>query len=158
MDAPLAPIFVDAARVRLQGDPQPTVAKIVTAAGMSPSAVQVYRLGGADDPFGTPVAMQDVIDRTAPGESAVYLRCQAKNPPGTRPARNRAAQSEPAEPAPMPSAPSSIGSGEEPREPSAPAPASPPQGAANWPVPPSLKPPSPPPPNPALPPEPASTD
>lgn len=74
MVEPLAPLFVNDARVRVQGDPKPMVAKIVRAAGKDPQDVQVYRLETAQDPTGNRIGVEDIIDRTA-DPNPVFLRC-----------------------------------------------------------------------------------
>lgn len=80
MTTNLAPVYLDDARVQLQGDPRPQVSKIVTAGGKQlDGATRVVRLRDQSDEDGTPVRLEDVIDR-AQGPQPVYLRCvdQAK--------------------------------------------------------------------------------
>lgn len=72
----LAPVYLDDARVQLQGDPRPKVAKIVAAGGkVVGDDVEVVRLRDPADERGTPLRLEDVIDRAGqPGP--VYLRCR----------------------------------------------------------------------------------
>lgn len=74
MAANLAPVYLDDARVTLQGDPRPQVSKILQAGG-KPSAdgVLVVRLREASGADGQPLALHDVIDREE-AVTPVYLR------------------------------------------------------------------------------------
>ncbi|MBI2077961.1 MAG: hypothetical protein HYT80_06265 [Euryarchaeota archaeon] len=72
--AELAPVYVNDARVNLQGEPRPKVSRIVRAAGQQPDRVQVRRLRDKTDNEGQPLRLEDFIDRTA-DTNAVFLRC-----------------------------------------------------------------------------------
>lgn len=69
----LTPVYVNHKRVRLQGDPQPQVKKIVIVTGREPEMVRVFRLQSKDDPEGAPLSIEEFIDRTQP-EEAVWLK------------------------------------------------------------------------------------
>lgn len=69
----LVPVYVNDARVRLEGDPKPQVSKIVKIAGKKPEGVQVFRLENQQDRMGRPLRLEDIIDRTVE-ENPVYLR------------------------------------------------------------------------------------
>ena len=75
MPANLAPVYLDDTRVQLQGDPRPPVSKIVQAGGKGRD-VKVVRLASLEDDRGSPVGLDEVIDRTARAEP-VYLRTKA---------------------------------------------------------------------------------
>jgi hypothetical protein len=71
----LAPIYLDDARVHLQGDPKPRVSKIVAAGGKAVDGdLVVVRLRAQGDEDGKPVPLEEVIDR-AQQSTPVYLRC-----------------------------------------------------------------------------------
>jgi hypothetical protein len=74
----LATVFLDDAQVGLMGDPMPRVAKIVAATGREPQAVQVLRMKGPDDKQGTPMSLDDEIDRTAEPTVPIYLVSKAR--------------------------------------------------------------------------------
>src|SRR5688572_5397401 len=76
----LAPIYLDNDRVRLQGDPRPTVSKILNAGGKKPDEFRVVRLKDKNEEAGETLAPQDVIDRTSAGQD-VYLKCITKGGP-----------------------------------------------------------------------------
>lgn len=69
----LAPVYLDDARVQLQGDPRPKVSKIVAAGGKSAGHVRIVRLASLADEQGEPVQFDDVIDRSQQ-QAPVYLR------------------------------------------------------------------------------------
>lgn len=74
MPTNLAPVYLDDARVQLQGDPRPRVSKIVAAGGKAVGDdLVVMRLRGQDDTKGSPIQLEDVIDRSGQTEP-VYLR------------------------------------------------------------------------------------
>jgi len=78
-------VYVDDARVRLQGEARPRVDRIVKASGHRLERVrQVLRLRRADDAKGTPVRLEEVVDR---GRGPVYLRVEEaeQDPQGDRP-------------------------------------------------------------------------
>ncbi|MBI2078917.1 MAG: hypothetical protein HYT80_11205 [Euryarchaeota archaeon] len=83
--AELAPVFVNASRVSLGGEPKPKVSKIVKAAGKNPETVHVRRLRDKNDAEGTPVQLAEVIDRTQE-TNPVFLKCieeaKARQAPG----------------------------------------------------------------------------
>lgn len=80
MPTNLAPVYLDDARVQLQGDPKPRVSKIVAAGGKSfDEDVVVVRLREQGDAKGSPVRLEDVIDR-AHQDGPVYLRCVPNGP------------------------------------------------------------------------------
>jgi hypothetical protein len=82
MAANLAPVYLDDARVTLQGDPRPQVAKILQAGGKpSGDGVLVVRLREASGADGQPVALHDVIDREE-AVTPVYLRLVQTDHPG----------------------------------------------------------------------------
>lgn len=138
MAANLAPVFLDDARVSLQGDPRPNVKKIVIAVGKSPDDCTVYQLSSQGDTAGRQLGMDEVIDRTLQVDAPVYLRCETQSEPGTRPSRSRkpgssstpassSTESSSAPPAPAPSAPEPTpGGGTTPSPPQGLEPASPP--------------------------------
>lgn len=70
----LAPVYLDDARVQLQGDPRPKVSKIVTAGGKHTTHLRVVRLASLADETGEVLQLDDVIDRSQQ-RSPVYLRC-----------------------------------------------------------------------------------
>jgi hypothetical protein len=69
----LATVYLDNANVGLMGDPRPRVSKIVAASGRHPSTVRVIRTQSSSDQKGTPVSMEDIIDRTAEPTRPIYL-------------------------------------------------------------------------------------
>jgi hypothetical protein len=70
----LAPVYLDDARVTLQGDPRPKVAKILQAGGKSSAeGVVVVRLREAAGADGQPIALDEVVDREE-AATPVYLR------------------------------------------------------------------------------------
>ncbi|HUR26312.1 MAG TPA: hypothetical protein VM327_09905 [Candidatus Thermoplasmatota archaeon] len=74
MASNLAPVYLDDARVTLQGDPRPQVSKILQAGGHPASVkVLVVRLREAAGADGHPLALDDVIDREK-AITPVYLR------------------------------------------------------------------------------------
>lgn len=77
----LASVYVNESRVGLQGDPKPKVAKIVKTAGQEPQMTQVFRLKERSDPKGTPLNLEEVIDRTKEQQD-IYLRCVDKSGAG----------------------------------------------------------------------------
>lgn len=88
----LATVYLDNASVGLMGDPRPLVSKIVVAGGKHPGSVQVLRSRSATDTKGTPLRMDEVIDRTAEPTRAIYLRSRpspAKVGPGPMRAADR---------------------------------------------------------------------
>lgn len=89
MAANLAPVFLDDARVSLQGDPRPNVKKIVIAVGKNPDECVVYQLRSQTDMQGREMNLDEVIDRTLQVDAPVYLRCETGSEPGTRPPRAR---------------------------------------------------------------------
>jgi hypothetical protein len=75
MPTNLAPVYLDDARVQLQGDPKPRVSKIVAAGGKAVDGdLVVVRLRDQGDAKGSPIQLEDVIDR-AQQDGPVYLRC-----------------------------------------------------------------------------------
>src|SRR5688572_11093199 len=83
MASNLAPVYLDDARVTLQGDPRPQVAKILQAGGRPASqGVQVVRLREAAGADGHPIGLDEVIDREK-AITPVYLRILKEgNEPG----------------------------------------------------------------------------
>src|SRR5690348_4308005 len=73
----LAPVYLNDARVVLQGDPKPKVARIVTAGGKTPTNCEVVRLANQTDAKGTPLGLEDIIDRTRTN-APVYLKAVEK--------------------------------------------------------------------------------
>lgn len=73
MTAELVPIFVNNERVRVQGDPNPKVSKIVVNCGKEPGQVEIFRLTSQQDMYGKRLAGNDFIDRAAE-VNPVYLR------------------------------------------------------------------------------------
>lgn len=74
MASDLAPVYLDDARVTLQGDPRPQVSKILQAGGHDVGrSVVVVRLREASGADGHPIALDDVIDREK-AITPVYLR------------------------------------------------------------------------------------
>ena len=74
MASDLAPVYLDDARVTLQGDPRPQVIKILLAGGRPASqGVQVVRLREAAGADGHPIGLDEVIDREK-AITPVYLR------------------------------------------------------------------------------------
>lgn len=74
MASNLAPVYLDDARVTLQGDPRPQVSKILQAGGHDAGqGVLVVRLREAAGADGHPVELHDVIDREK-AITPVYLR------------------------------------------------------------------------------------
>jgi hypothetical protein len=74
MASNLAPVYLDDARVTLQGDPRPQVSKILQAGGHpAGQGVVVVRLREAAGADGHPIALDDVIDREK-AITPVYLR------------------------------------------------------------------------------------
>jgi hypothetical protein len=69
----LAPVYLDDARVQLQGDPRPKVAKIVAAGGKPSEHMRIVRLASLQDETGQTVGLDDVIDRSQQ-RNPVYLR------------------------------------------------------------------------------------
>ena len=96
--AALSTVYLDNQRIGLMGDPRPVVAKIVAAGGRAPHAVQVLR-SRSPDSAGTPVQLDDVIDRTAEPTKAIYLTCKATTMREPLPAQPRSVPARP-EPAP----------------------------------------------------------
>lgn len=75
MPTNLAPVYLDDARVQLQGDPKPRVSTIVAAGGKAADGdLVVVRLRSQGDAQGSPMQLEDVIDRAKQTEP-VYLRC-----------------------------------------------------------------------------------
>jgi hypothetical protein len=70
--AALSTVYLDHERIGLMGDPRPFVAKIVAAAGRSLD-VRVVRTRAPGDVHGTPLQLDDIIDRTADPAKPVYL-------------------------------------------------------------------------------------
>lgn len=68
----LAPVYVDDERVRLQGDPRPSISKIVEAAGKRGGRVLHLRSQGERE--GETMPPNQVIDRSRTKEP-IYLRC-----------------------------------------------------------------------------------
>lgn len=80
MPTNLVPVYLDDARVQLQGDPKPRVSKIIAAGGKAVDEdVVVVRLREQSDAKGSPVRLEDVIDR-AHQDGPVYLRCVPNSP------------------------------------------------------------------------------
>jgi hypothetical protein len=80
----LAPIYLDNDRVRLQGDPKPTVSKILQAAGKGTSKnVQVLRVDTKGSTEGEPCDWNEVIDRTSAGSEGVYFHVNEEGSMGT---------------------------------------------------------------------------
>lgn len=77
----LATVYLDNEAVGLMGDPRPRVSKIVAASGRHPESVQVLRGLSATDLRGTPVRLEDTIDRTVEPTKPIYLTSKAR--PGT---------------------------------------------------------------------------
>jgi hypothetical protein len=74
MAANLAPVYLDDARVTLQGDPRPQVSKILQAGGKATGdGTLVVRLREAAGADGQPLALDEVIDREE-AVTPVYLR------------------------------------------------------------------------------------
>lgn len=69
----LATVYLDEEAIGLMGDPRPKVSKIVAASGKRPESVQVLRGLSATDLRGTPVRLDDTIDRTAEPTKPIYL-------------------------------------------------------------------------------------
>jgi len=68
------PVFVDDARVRLQGEARPRVDRIVKASGHRLERVRrVMRLRQAGDHEGVPVRLEETVDRA---RGPVYLRVE----------------------------------------------------------------------------------
>ena len=116
MASNLAPVYLDDARVTLQGDPRPQVSKILQAgghpAGQEFLVVRLREAAGAD---GHPIGLQDVIDREK-AITPVYLRILKE--------AGKAGPGRSARPAPRdnaPSAPGDIGRGTETVSPATPA-------------------------------------
>lgn len=65
MPEKLAPIMVNNERVRVGGDPKPTVAKIVEFCGKQPDLVEVFRLHTPQDAEGKRLTLEEYIDRAA---------------------------------------------------------------------------------------------
>lgn len=79
----LSTVYLDQRRIGLMGDPKPMVAKIVTVGGRLPAEVRVVRSRTPDD-AGTPVHLEDIIDRTADPTKAIYLTCVPREPRDAR--------------------------------------------------------------------------
>lgn len=75
----LSTVYLDRQRVGLMGDPKPMVAKVVIAGGRLPAEVQVER-SQSPDVAGTPVDLEEIIDRTADPAKPIYLTCRARGP------------------------------------------------------------------------------
>ncbi|MEA3135821.1 MAG: hypothetical protein QOC71_102 [Thermoplasmata archaeon] len=76
----LAPVYLDDARVTLQGDPRPQVAKILQAGGQQAGeGLVILRLREAAGADGQPVALTEVIDREK-AIAPVYLRVVKQTP------------------------------------------------------------------------------
>ena len=74
MPSNLAPVYLDDARVQLQGDPRPAVAKIVAASGKpAPSDSRIVRVSAPGVTEGDTLQLEDVIERAEQG-APVYLR------------------------------------------------------------------------------------
>src|SRR5688572_12309161 len=71
MPTELAPVYLDDARVKLQGDPKPKVSTIVAAGGKRGS--RVVRLRSPTDQDGESVGPEQVIDRASEA-GPIYLR------------------------------------------------------------------------------------
>jgi hypothetical protein len=80
----LATVYLDDEAVGLMGDPRPLVAKVVAAAGKDPLSVRVLRAASPDDRAGTPVYLEDVIDRTAEPAKPIYLTSRPNAAEGTQ--------------------------------------------------------------------------
>jgi hypothetical protein len=84
-DRPLSPVYLDNQPVDLD-DSKPLVGKIVAAGGKRPGRVRVVRLNSRLDMEGSPLGLDDVIDRTE--VTPVYLKSIEHTPapesaPGT---------------------------------------------------------------------------
>jgi len=77
-DRPLSPIYLDNQPVDLD-DSKPLVAKIVAAGGKRKDKVRVVRLNSRFDMEGSPLGLDDVIDRTE--VTPVYLKSIESSPP-----------------------------------------------------------------------------
>jgi hypothetical protein len=80
----LATVYLDNEVVGLMGDPRPLVAKVVVAAGKDPRSVRVLRAASPGDRAGTPVHLEDVIDRAAEPAKPIYLTSRPDAAEGTR--------------------------------------------------------------------------
>lgn len=74
----LSTVYVDNQPVGLMGDPFPPVAKILAAVGRHAELVRVERVPSSSAARGTPVALEDVIDRTLAPTQPIYLTCTPK--------------------------------------------------------------------------------
>lgn len=70
----LSTVYLDSRRIGLMGDPRPAVAKIIAVGGRVPADVRVVR-STSPDGTGTPVHLEDIVDRTADPTAAIYLTC-----------------------------------------------------------------------------------
>lgn len=77
----LATVYLDNESIGLMGDPMPRVSKIVAAGGRRPESVQVLRAQSATDQRGTPLKLEDVIDRTAEPARPIYLTSKPSGKP-----------------------------------------------------------------------------
>ncbi|MES2154146.1 MAG: hypothetical protein V4510_03335 [bacterium] len=91
MAANLAPVYVNDARITLQGDPKPNVWKIIEVLGKQPNDCEVVRLQGQMDVQGKTLSPNDVIDRTSGADSPVYLKCIDRNDPSSAGFKGKAA-------------------------------------------------------------------
>ncbi len=76
----LSTIYLDNQAISLMGDPFPPVAKILAAGGRAQAGVRVERIQSALALRGTPVRLEDIIDRTAEPTKAIYLTCRPDGP------------------------------------------------------------------------------
>ncbi|HUR62673.1 MAG TPA: hypothetical protein VM286_09960 [Candidatus Thermoplasmatota archaeon] len=70
-DRPLSPVYLDNEPIEIE-DSKPLVAKIVAAGGKKRDRVRVVRLNSRLDMEGSPLGLDDVIDRTE--VTPVYLK------------------------------------------------------------------------------------
>lgn len=84
MASNLAPVYLDDARVTLQGDPRPQVAKILQAGGHAAGqGLVVLRLREAAGADGHPIGLEEVIDREK-AIAPVYLRILKETEAGAK--------------------------------------------------------------------------
>ena len=76
-DRPLSPVYLDNEPVELD-DSKPLVAKIVAAGGKERDHVRIVRLNSRLDMEGSPLGLDDVIDRTE--VTPVYLKSIESTP------------------------------------------------------------------------------
>lgn len=100
-DRPLSPVYLDNEPVDLE-DSKPLVAKIVAARGKKRDRVRVVRLNSRFDMEGSPLGLDDVIDRTE--VTPVYLK-SIENTPAPDSAPGKPGPDLPNSPGPLPPQP-----------------------------------------------------